>query len=222
MCCLWFQHLVSNEEDDAYLDMFADVTVLNLVCYAKSSRVYQVCHKTRELEPQRVIVKNDYTIECSCGLLVRLGIICRHIFTVFTNRSSGMILSPCALYHPRWITKKKYRTFSVGDQSGISFYNDDKPITNLWKQPETPVFDSASPSRVDKVANIYGIMRAAADVAADNINVRQEIDKFLSQKITDSKRCQSIKSPRRSKTKGRPKTKRIKSAIERSRKKAKT
>ncbi|KAJ9539438.1 hypothetical protein OSB04_032171 [Centaurea solstitialis] len=71
------------------------------------TKIYMITHKNKRKEVKAtykvVQIKKDNTIDCSCNLFVRIGILCRHALKVLLNDESDCIPEKYILQRVQWL-----------------------------------------------------------------------------------------------------------------------
>ena len=78
------------------------------LCMANDSRILcsiLVAHRNFKLKMNTMTIETIGAINCTCGLIYRLGIPCRHFFCAFLSCADA-VLVPTAVCHTRWLKSK--------------------------------------------------------------------------------------------------------------------
>lgn len=204
------------------------------------ARTYLVTRRSNMKANTVHFLKNGVTL-CTCGLVVRFGVLCRHILAAFylRGKEDGLVLIPLAVTHPRWIIKPgtNYRMFKYG--AAVACSSDDwftRPNETLWYEiarmadaRNAPVVDDDDD--VDKktlprpyvfnsfVGKYKHIVQSALDSNDEHYKegVFSQINQMESVALgreCDSQPANQCLSPTYRASKGAPTKKRIPSAVE--------
>ena len=75
---------------------------LNYVNHEQQICCVVVEYRLNQEKKNTVVIESNGAINCTCGLIYRLGIPFRHFFCAFVS-CKDVVLVPSAVYHPRWL-----------------------------------------------------------------------------------------------------------------------
>jgi hypothetical protein len=199
--------------------------------------MFNVSHVQDASKSAKVGITSAGLFICSCNFLVNMGLLCSHIWCLHVKEL--IIMSPFALIKPSLLAKKLEE--SLLSQSYHPKARHDRPISeivftyddgNVWHLIPTNTIHTATTishssyhtpavnSKRIQYLELHAEAKTLVNEAMLDPNKRTLLKQAAANVQTEEEILRTLKSPTEVRTKGRPPTKRMKSALERPTKKS--